>query len=155
MCKGTAIQTIASLKAGFKTHLTMGVHDLAGFLQGRRIRDSKNDPEGVRQDSPGRKPWEPRQVQLPTLKRWCRLLRSFWDGILCIHTRGLASRAVLLDPSGSERWWYLGRRMPAPPALAPWAFLLHPCGVELKRIPLSEPQASGGGRSASELFGVG
>ena len=47
--------------------------------------DSKYDPEGVGQDSPERKPWERPQIQIPTLKGWCRMLRPFWDSILCIH----------------------------------------------------------------------
>ena len=41
----SAIQT-ASPDAGFKTHLTLGVDGFEGFWEGRRIRDSKNDPEG-------------------------------------------------------------------------------------------------------------
>ena len=40
---------------------------------------------GVRQDSPGRKPWEPWQAQMSALKGRCRQLRPFQAGILGAH----------------------------------------------------------------------
>ena len=43
----------------------------------RQVRESKRTPKGVRQESPGRKPWELRQVQMSALKGRCRLLRPF------------------------------------------------------------------------------
>jgi len=43
------------------------------------------DPAGVRQDSPGRKPWELRQVRMSALNGRCRPLRLFQVGILAVH----------------------------------------------------------------------
>jgi len=72
--------------------LTLWVHGFAGSQKTQPGQGIGKDPAGVRQDSPGRKPWEPRQVPMSALDGRCRPLQLFQVGILagpCRH----ASRA--------------------------------------------------------------
>jgi len=46
---------------------------------------NRKGPAGVRQDSPGRKPWELRQVRMSALNGRCRPVRHFRVGILSVH----------------------------------------------------------------------
>jgi len=55
---------------------------LSGNAPGQGI---EKDPAGVRQDSPGRKPWDLWQVRMSALNGRCRPLRLFPVGILGVH----------------------------------------------------------------------
>ena len=55
---------------------------LSGNAPGQGI---EKDPAGLRQDSPGRKPWELWQVRMSALNGRCRPLRLFHVGILGVH----------------------------------------------------------------------
>jgi len=68
---------------------------LSGNAPGREI---EKDPAGVRQDSPGRKPWELWQVRMSALNGWCRPLRLFRVGILGVHVAGARALACPARP---------------------------------------------------------
>ena len=71
------------------------------------------DPAGVRQDSPGRKPWEPWQARMSALKGRCRLLRPFQSRIPGVHVPGFAPSLSCSTLSGSERRGTPGEGMSA------------------------------------------
>ena len=59
---------------------------------------TERDPAGVRQDSPGRKPWVPWQVRMSALTGRCRQLRPFQAGILGAHVARARALAFAARP---------------------------------------------------------
>ena len=78
------------------------------------------DPAGVRQDSPGRKPWEPWRAWMSALTGRCRRLRPFQAGILGAHVARARPWSLLLDPVRVGAWVFLQVRrcVPFPRACA-------------------------------------
>ena len=59
---------------------------------------TERDPAGVRQDSPGRKPWEPWRAWMSALTGRCRRLRPFQAGILGAHVARARALAFAARP---------------------------------------------------------
>jgi len=78
---------------------------LSGNAPGQGI---EKDPAGVRQDSPGRKPWELRQVRMSALNGRCRPVRHFRVGILSVHVTRARALACPARP-------FQGRSVGDPP----------------------------------------
>jgi len=68
---------------------------------------TERDPAGVRQDSPGRKPWGPWRARMSALTGRCRRLRPFQAGILGVHVARARALAFAARPFRVGAWEFL------------------------------------------------